>query len=62
MPAIAGRSPSYIARQLFDMKVGTRRGLWSPLMKPVVADMTADDLVNVSAYVASLQPLPRKVR
>lgn len=62
VPPIAGRSPSYLARQLFDMKTGARRGLWSPLMKPVVANMTADDLVNLSAYAASLQPLPLKGR
>ncbi len=56
VPPIAGRSPSYIARQLFDMQTGARRGLWSALMKPIVAEMTNEDLINVSAYVASLPP------
>ena len=54
VPGIAGRSPSYIARQLYDMQSGARHGEWTELMKPVVASLTSDDLVDVSAYVASL--------
>jgi cytochrome c553 len=53
VPGIAGRSPSYLARQLYDMQTGARKGLWADLMKPVVAKLTAEDLVNISAYVAS---------
>ena len=56
VPGIAGRSPSYITRQLYDMQAGARRGEWAELMKPVVAKMTDADFVNVSAYVASLMP------
>ena len=37
VPSLRGRSPSYIARQLVDMKEGKRRGAWTPLMAPVVA-------------------------
>jgi cytochrome c553 len=58
VPGLRGRSPSYIARQLADMKEGKRRGAWTPLMQPVVAGMTADDILALSAYLASLQPLP----
>ncbi|MBV8094801.1 MAG: c-type cytochrome, partial [Acetobacteraceae bacterium] len=29
IPGIAGRSPSYIVRQLYDFKVGNRAGSWS---------------------------------
>ena len=54
VPGIAGRSPSYIARQLYDMQSGARRGEWTELMKPVVSKLTDEDLVDVSAYVASL--------
>jgi cytochrome c553 len=57
VPGIAGRSPSYITRQMFDMQAGARRGEWAELMKPVVAKMTDADFVNISAYVASLMPL-----
>jgi cytochrome c553 len=56
VPGIAGRSPSYLARQLYDMQAGARRGEWTALMKPVVANLTDDDLVNIVAYVASLMP------
>jgi cytochrome c553 len=53
VPAIAGRSPSYIVRQLWDMQQGTRRGTWSALMKPVVEKLTQDDMLAIAAYVAS---------
>ncbi|PYR36703.1 MAG: hypothetical protein DMF90_09175 [Acidobacteria bacterium] len=53
VPAIAGRSPSMLARQMWDMKQGTRRGLWADLMKPVVQNLTAEDLVNILAYTVS---------
>lgn len=56
VPPLAGRSPSYTMRQLFDMKVGTRRGPWSELMKPIVEKMSVQDLLNVSAYAASIAP------
>ncbi len=58
VPGIAGRSPSYLARQMYDMQAGARRGEWTELMKPVVAKLTAEDLVSISAYVASLLPPP----
>ena len=54
VPGIAGRSPSYIVRQLWDLKQGARKGAWSPLMKQVVAKLTQDDMLNLVAYVASL--------
>jgi cytochrome c553 len=53
VPAIAGRSPSMLARQMWDMKQGTRRGLWADLMKPVVQNLTSEDLVNILAYTVS---------
>jgi cytochrome c553 len=56
VPGIAGRSPSYIVRQLYDMQVGTRKGVWSPLMKPVVDKLTGEDLVAIAAYASSLVP------
>jgi cytochrome c553 len=58
VPTLRGRSPSYLARQLVDMKEGKRRGAWTPLMMPVVVNLTADDILNLSAYLASLEPLP----
>ena len=56
VPGIAGRSPSYMVRQMYDMQHGARTGTWSELMKRVVGAMTADDMLNVAAYVASRAP------
>jgi len=58
VPGIAGRSPSYLARQMYDMQSGARHGEWAELMKPVVAKLDGADLVNLAAYVSSLMPLP----
>jgi cytochrome c553 len=57
VPALAGRSPSYTMRQLFDMKTGARRGPWTALMKPAVSSMSVQDLMAVSAFAASI-PAP----
>ena len=56
VPGIAGRSPSYMTRQLFDMQRGVRKGLWSDLMRGIVRPMTTDDMRDVAAYVASRTP------
>ena len=53
MPALAGRSPSYLKRQMFDMQQGFRKASWTELKKPVVAHLTTDDLLNIAAYAAS---------
>jgi cytochrome c553 len=58
VPGIAGRSPSYMMRQLYDMKRGTRNGLWAPLMQPVIANLTVDDMTAIVAYLASITPSP----
>jgi len=54
VPAIAGRSPSYLARQLYDFQQGTRHGEMAAAMQPIVAKLTAGDIVNLTAYAASL--------
>jgi len=56
VPGLAGRSPSYIIRQLYDIKHGTRDGSWTALMKPVVSNFSQDDMVAIAAYFASLRP------
>jgi len=56
VPPLAGRSPSYIARQLYDMQHGGRSGIWADLMIPVVGRLNTEDLLTASAYIASLQP------
>ncbi len=56
VPSLAGRSPSYIVRQLHDMRRGLRGGAWTDLMKAVVAPLTDDDIVAIAAYTASRAP------
>lgn len=56
VPSIAGRSPSYLARQLYDMQHGNRTGNWTPLMAPVVSKLDSNDILNAVAYIGSLTP------
>ena len=56
VPGIAGRSPSYLARQMYDMKQGARNGEWTQLMKPVVANLSDEDILDIVAYTASRMP------
>ena len=56
VPGLAGRSPSYLARQMYDMQQGARNGLWTGLMKPVVAKLSDEDILNIVAYATSRMP------
>jgi cytochrome c553 len=56
VPPLAGRSPSYLMRQMYDMEHGFRDGLWTGLMKPVVANLSDQDLLEICAYVAAQAP------
>jgi cytochrome c553 len=55
-PPLAGRSPSYLARQLYDIQQYTRNGPGTQLMRPVVQNLSQDDILAITAYLASLQP------
>jgi cytochrome c553 len=56
VPGIAGRSPSYLARQLNDMRQGSRFGAQADRMMGTVARLTEEDVVAIVAYAASLSP------
>ena len=56
VPRIAGLHPIYVARQLYLFKEGGRAGVDAALMKKPAAQLTDEDIVNLSAYVASLTP------
>ncbi len=56
VPLLVGRSPSYLVRQLYDMRQGKRTGEWTSLMMPVVSKLTTDDMIAIAAYLASLVP------
>jgi cytochrome c553 len=53
-PRLAGIHPTYLARQLYNFKNGTTTSMAAALMKPVVANLTDEDIINIAAYVASL--------
>jgi cytochrome c553 len=56
VPPLAGRSPSYLVRQLYDFQTGARKGEWSPLMQAAVAKLSVADFISLAAYAASLEP------
>lgn len=55
-PRLAGVHPVYTLRQLYWIKDGTRNGVDAALMKPVVDPLNLEDMVAISAYLASLEP------
>ena len=56
IPGIAGRSPSYLVRQLYDFQQHARAGTAGALMAPVVEKLSHDDMISLAAYVSSLKP------
>ncbi len=54
VPSIAGRSPTYIFRQLYSFRSGARAGAASMPMQGVTAGFSEADMVSLAAYVASL--------
>ena len=55
-PPLAGRPPSYLVRQLWNLRSGDRRGSLSAPMKAVASTLSIDEMLAVAAYVASLPP------
>lgn len=55
-PPLAGRSPSYIVRQLYDIRSGARHGVLLQQMQRPVKKLELDDMIALAAYVASLRP------
>ena len=56
IPRLAGVHSIYIARQLYLFRNGERNGLGAQLMKKPVAQLTDEDIINISAYLGSLAP------
>ena len=56
VPALAGQSPTYVVRQLYEFQHGIRAGAWSALMAPQVSELSLRDMVAIAAYTASLPP------
>ncbi len=56
IPPLAGRSPSYLLRQLLAFKAGTRATLTGAPMRDVVATLDLRDMISAAAYIGSLTP------
>jgi cytochrome c553 len=56
IPPLAGRSPTYLLRQLVAFGTGARAGASGAPMKPVVAGMKLDNMIDVAAFAGSLSP------
>jgi cytochrome c553 len=41
---------------MYDMQQGARKGAWTQLMKPVVANLSDEDMLDIAAYTASRMP------
>jgi len=55
-PPIAGRPVTPVFRQLYAIKIGTRNGPGSAVMKPIVASLSQKEMIDLAAYVGSLEP------
>lgn len=55
-PPIAGRYPTGLFRQLYAFKIGSRDSLAAGFMKPMVANLSQNDMIDLAAYVGSLKP------
>jgi len=52
-PNLAGQNAGYIASQLALFKAGTRK---NPIMQPMAATLSPEDMRSVGAYLQSLSP------
>jgi cytochrome c553 len=55
IPPLAGRTPTYLYRQLYDIQYGFRRGPAVAPMQPIVARLNAAERIAIVAYLASLR-------
>jgi cytochrome c553 len=56
VPALAGRSPSYLMRQLYDFQSGARDGALAGPMRQNVAKLSVADMTAITAYLATRRP------
>jgi len=56
IPSIAGRSPTYILRQLLAFQTGARSGVDGLPMRTVVKNLNINGMIDATAYAASLPP------
>jgi len=56
VPSIAGRSPTYVTRQLFEFRAGKRQGVRADQMASAVANLSMDDIIAIAAYLGTQDP------
>ncbi|MFL5620682.1 MAG: c-type cytochrome [Gemmatimonadaceae bacterium] len=56
VPPLAGRSPSYLLRQLIAFRTGARAGATSAPMREMAATLSLQDMVAAAAYAGSRAP------
>jgi cytochrome c553 len=56
IPPIAGRSPTYLVRQLLAFRTGARATATSAPMQVVAASLDLNEMIAVAAYAGSLRP------
>ena len=56
VPRLAGISPLYVVRQLNEFQNGDRAGSLGALMNASVANLTTEDIIDIAAYLATLDP------
>jgi cytochrome c553 len=54
IPPLAGGYPTYIVRQLLAFKTGARSTPASQPMQAVVAGLSAEDMIALAAYAATI--------
>jgi len=57
-PKLAAQHTGYIYRQTLDIKEGKRTHGSAAVMKPMVMNLSEQDILNVSAFYAKQQPKP----
>src|SRR6185503_1894904 len=56
VPPIAGRSPSYLLRQLLGFAAGARSSAEAAPMRAIASSLKLDDMIGAAAYAGSLAP------
>ena len=56
VPSIAGRSPSYVIRQLYELQSGIRHGPAAPPMRAAIEKLSMDEMISIAAYLATRLP------
>ncbi|MCI3134747.1 c-type cytochrome [Phenylobacterium aquaticum] len=56
VPPLAGRSPAYLVRMLWDIKSGARSGPAVAQMLVPVSDLTPAQIIDIAAYLGSRTP------